>query len=121
MTSQTPQARWSRKQYALDSSKERSRSCKKYHTGYKTRRRALYIIRQYGITQVQYDQMFEAQCGVCLLCSKSEAVEGRKLSIDHDHKTGKVRGLLCAFCNRHLSVVDLVGIERITQYLKGEL
>jgi len=52
----------------------------------------------YGITPEQYDEMFDAQKGVCAIC---EAPPNKKrLNIDHDHKTGKVRGLLCAPCNR---------------------
>lgn len=51
-------------------------------------------IRQYGITIEQYEKMLERCGGLCEICYKS-----RKLHIDHDHKTGKVRGLLCFDCN----------------------
>lgn len=57
----------------------------------------------YGITLEEYDQMFEQQNGVCAICSKPETAKNkyglRRLSVDHDHKTGEVRGLLCTGCN----------------------
>ena len=72
----------------------------------------------YGLTLEQYDQMFEDQGGVCKTCSKVN-VEGEKLCVDHDHKTGKVRGLLCYKCNFLLGRIennlDIVG--RMLDYL----
>jgi ribosomal protein L34E len=57
----------------------------------------------YGITVEQYDEMREAQKHVCAICSRPETVVMRgkvkPLSVDHDHLTGKVRGLLCHECN----------------------
>lgn len=62
--------------------------------------------RKYGITLAQYDEMFEAQGGVCALCKKGETTKRRKkgdgrerLAVDHCHDTGRVRGLLCFKCN----------------------
>lgn len=52
--------------------------------------------KNYGIGQAEYEQMFEAQNGVCKICSKGDS---RKLSIDHNHTTGEVRALLCQNCN----------------------
>lgn len=54
--------------------------------------------RKYGINQAQYDEMFERQSGVCAICGKPQ-ISGKKLAIDHNHKTGQVRGLLCRKCN----------------------
>ena len=47
---------------------------------------------------VDYDAMLAAQGGVCAICGNPPKT--RRLHIDHDHKTGKVRGLLCFQCNR---------------------
>ena len=59
--------------------------------------------KEFGITIAQYDEMFEQQNGVCAICGKKETMKNqygvRRLSVDHDHKTGKIRGLLCAGCN----------------------
>lgn len=59
------------------------------------------IRRKYGITSAHYDEMVEAQGGKCAVCD-----EERKLVIDHCHRSGKVRALLCDRCNRLLGVAD---------------
>jgi hypothetical protein len=63
----------------------------------------------YGITEEDYNIMLKVQRGVCLVCGKAETAKNRrggirKLSVDHDHKTGKVRGLLCHTCNSLLGL-----------------
>ena len=56
--------------------------------------------RLYGITIAQYDKMFEEQGGVCKICGTDDPGKGKgRFAIDHSHKTGKVRGLLCSSCN----------------------
>jgi hypothetical protein len=75
---------------------------------------------KYGITLEQYDYMLEVQKGQCLVCGGINA-DGKKLSVDHDHVTGRVRGLLCSGCNLALgnvkeSVSTLLGLAR---YLYG--
>lgn len=73
--------------------------------------------RRYGITEVQYQAILAYQGGVCAIC------EGRRryrLLCDHDHKTGKLRGLLCKRCNRQLLPAlkdDPVMADRAVGYL----
>ena len=61
--------------------------------------------RNYGISLDEYLQKFQAQNGVCGICKKPETmINGhskvvRRLAVDHCHKTGKVRKLLCTRCN----------------------
>ena len=43
--------------------------------------------------------MYDVQNGVCAICKKSGDGKWKKLCVDHDHKTGKVRQLLCRRCN----------------------
>ena len=57
------------------------------------------IKRLYGITLETYNLMCEMQSGKCAICKSEPRTKRRKLYIDHDHKTGKVRGLLCHHCN----------------------
>lgn len=52
------------------------------------------------MTVLQYKTMLEQQGGVCRICGKPE--QKRRLAVDHDHKTGRVRGLLCWWCNNKL-------------------
>jgi hypothetical protein len=74
------------------------------------------IKRKYGITADQYNQMLEKQKGVCALCEKPQT--RIRLAVDHDHRTGKVRGLLCNWCNRHLGVIEKrMNLFRISIYL----
>lgn len=55
---------------------------------------------EYGLSREQYDGMISEQAGKCLLCKLPPGRDGKKsLSVDHCHKTGKVRGLLCGMCN----------------------
>ncbi len=56
--------------------------------------------RYYGFSPEQYDAMLAEQGHQCLICgvSPEHSMKGR-LYVDHDHKTGKVRGLLCGLCN----------------------
>lgn len=55
-------------------------------------------LAQYGLTLEKFDQMNADQGGVCLICGLKERRNSR-LSVDHNHQTGAVRGLLCSKCN----------------------
>lgn len=65
------------------------------------RQRDLYLQRTYGITSAEYDELLEAQDGHCAVCPK-KPTKKRRLAVDHDHRTGVVRGLLCTNCNYKL-------------------
>lgn len=71
---------------------------------------------KYGITQEDYLEMLLNQGGVCAICGEA----GVMLCIDHDHATGKIRGLLCAHCNHGLGKFkdrrDL--LARASEYLE---
>jgi hypothetical protein len=54
---------------------------------------------KYGITPEDYNIMFESQKGCCSICEKHQSVLKKSLHVDHCHKTGKIRGLLCCVCN----------------------
>lgn len=70
-----------------------------------------FLLRRYGITLSQYQEMFQAQSGLCAICGKPETVSCGKngkpkdLCLDHCHKTNKVRGLLCTHCNSGLGMI----------------
>lgn len=69
-----------------------------------------WIERTYGITGEEYQQMLTSQNGRCAICSRTPQETGRRrngsqrLSVDHDHASGRVRGLLCASCNTMLGM-----------------
>lgn len=62
-------------------------------------RRARSINAAYGITLEDYEDMLEAQAGLCNICTNPMSPNNRNTHIDHCHITGKVRGLLCLSCN----------------------
>ena len=80
------------------------------------------LLRVYGITVSDYDKMLKHQNYKCKICKKDErAMQSNKikrLSVDHDHNTGKIRGLLCHSCNVRLSFVDKYN-KQINKYLEG--
>lgn len=67
------------------------------------RLREKHRVENFGITMEQYRAMSEAQKDVCAICGKPNH-SGWMLAVDHDHKTGKVRGLLCSNCNRGIGL-----------------
>jgi hypothetical protein len=60
-------------------------------------RRNYHLQSLYGITSLEYEEMLVAQGGVCAICGKPPTT--KRLSVDHDHTTGRIRGLLCIHCN----------------------
>lgn len=61
-----------------------------------------YLKRKYGISLKQYNGMLKRQKYRCAICGKRQKDAARNLSVDHDHKTKLVRGLLCIYCNSKL-------------------
>ena len=59
--------------------------------------------RYYGITLQDYDNLRAEQDNACYICQRPETDFTRPLVVDHCHSTGRVRGLLCNWCNRGLS------------------
>lgn len=59
------------------------------------------VERTYGITSEEYWAIYELQGGVCAICRRATG-KTKRLSVDHDHKTGEVRSLCCSPCNQML-------------------
>jgi hypothetical protein len=62
--------------------------------------------RKYGLTIEKYNEMLETQDNGCIICGKTPEENGKRLDVDHNHNTGKVRGLLCGNCNRALGLLQ---------------
>jgi hypothetical protein len=75
--------------------------------------------QKYGISRDDYYFLLDNQNGVCGICH--EAPNGKALCVDHDHSTGKVRGLLCNRCNRCLGLLkdDSKILRRAIDYLES--
>ena len=84
--------------------RKRKNKCSKKYSKSKLAKNAL-LKRTYGITLEQYDQMFDQQNGVCAICGGTNS-DGKRLSVDHNHTTNKVRKLLCQRCNVGLGFIE---------------
>jgi hypothetical protein len=84
-------------------------------------RQRIRILAQYGLTEEGFDELLKSQNGVCAICGKSRSEIKSNLVVDHDHKTGKVRGLLCVQCNTSLGNLkdntDL--LKKAAEYLEN--
>jgi len=78
--------------------------------------RASLLYREYGLTLDEYDTMLLKQNFVCAICKNKDK---QRLCVDHNHKTKKVRGLLCSSCNRSLGALGdtIESIEGVLEYL----
>jgi len=76
--------------------------------------------RRFGLSLGEYDDLIQKQQGGCAICGGKDQT-GRRLSVDHDHSTDQVRGLLCGNCNRALGAFqdNPVLIERAARYLRS--
>lgn len=73
--------------------------------------------RKYGLTAEVYWKMVEDSKGLCESCGESM----EKICVDHDHQTGKVRGLICHPCNVSIGLMkdDPFRLEKAAQYLRN--
>jgi hypothetical protein len=97
--------------------------CSKYASRKRTGKKRLERWKEQGInmTLEKYNLLFEQQQGKCKICGKSESEFKKRLGVDHDHKTGKTRGLLCDCCNRTIGIFhdDINLFRKIVEYLQS--
>jgi hypothetical protein len=100
-----------------------------WHKKPRVSRHALHIKRMFGMSADDYKNLLDFQGGVCAICGQKETRHSSNgkdflpLAVDHDHKTGRVRGLLCSRCNTAIGYFDddVVVIEKALVYLKEHL
>jgi len=88
----------------------------------KTHRRCHHRLKTYNLSQKEYSLIFyRRQRGKCPICNNLLKEYGREQAIDHDHQTGRVRGVLCRLCNRGIGFFndDTVRLKRAIRYLRG--
>ena len=71
-----------------------------------TLNKSRHLKSKYNITLEQYNQMFDEQRGVCAVCGTPAKDLKRNLAVDHNHRTGKIRGLLCFSCNSLIGRIE---------------
>lgn len=67
---------------------------------WKSQKRDSYLNKMYGISLNGFMALLESQHGMCAICAREIGDGGNELHVDHDHKSGRVRGILCGRCNR---------------------
>lgn len=87
--------------------------------GQAARRRAKARTRGFSITSNDYNYLYEQQQGCCAICGRHQSEFDRRLAIDHDHKTGQIRGLLCTHCNLALGLMrdNITILQKAISYL----
>ncbi|MCB5180408.1 endonuclease VII domain-containing protein [Streptomyces antimicrobicus] len=107
-----PHSEWHKNSSASDGLSTRCKACRV------AQGRAGHLKRSYGMTEAERDEMVAAQGGVCVICRKGPAEH-----VDHDHQTGRVRGVLCFACNSALGKFkdrpDVM--RRAAAYVEGNL
>ena len=94
--------------------------------GYYTRRREYNLRYLYDLSPQEYEQLHRKQKGLCAICKQPETARLRgvlrRLSVDHCHREGHIRGLLCCRCNRMIGMVrDDISLLRLAiAYLKSQ-
>lgn len=74
--------------------------------GFRERSRERWLKYRYGVTPQRYSELLMGQGGKCAICGTTEPGHGRDyFSVDHNHATGVIRGLLCHACNTALGLM----------------
>ena len=115
-----PEIQARRRQYYQDNKEHLKKRDRIHYYKTKDRHRELHMAKRYKISVEEYRKMFELHKSLCAICGKPETIKNKILSVDHNHKTDKVRGLLCGHCNRALGYLreDLSLLPRIQKYLE---
>lgn len=80
--------------------------------------------RNFGISIAEYERLLAAQHGRCKICEAKHGGRWKTFAVDHDHATGRVRGLLCSHCN--YIIVGLLEkkpgmLDKLNKYLEYRL
>lgn len=108
---------------ALRLARQRARA-KKWRQRHPKASLRLYRIKKFGLTPEAYDELVRRQEGLCAICGKPESSKRdgitKALAVDHCHKTGKIRGLLCAKHNTMLGMAedDPSVLQKMIDYLQ---
>lgn len=105
-----PHNEWHRNATASDGLSTRCKACRAVQG------RERHLQRHYGLTEAERDDLVASQAGVCCICLSAPAAH-----VDHCHKTGRVRGVLCFSCNAALGQFKdrPDAIRRAAAYVEG--
>lgn len=90
---------WERRHSTPEKLSAHNARSKSWRTHNPDKEKDIHLKKKYGITLITYREMLDIQEGKCAICQQHQSEKSRDLSVDHDHATGIVRGLLCGNCN----------------------
>ncbi len=94
----------------------------KYQYNYDKNRENHWKTQGINLTIEQYHQLLRFQNERCFLCGRHQSVFKRALNVDHCHKTGKIRGLICSRCNMNLGWIEKTShLDELKDYLEGDI
>lgn len=107
-----------KERYRIKNRSKINQASKQWRDRFPEKQRHSHLKTNYGITIDSYDEMFEKQAGSCAVCN--DAPTGKRLHVDHDHATGKIRALLCPRCNLALGCTgdDPGKLRALAEYLE---
>jgi hypothetical protein len=112
------------KEYKANNNEKRLIKQRKYYSENKEEQIKLQLQRllklRYNITPEDYKELFDIQEGKCAICGTHQNDLKQNLCVDHNHKTGAIRGLLCGKCNRGIGNLNdnIITLENAINYLK---
>jgi hypothetical protein len=89
-----------------EETKEKSRQSRGNFTGKNKTQFERKLKSAYSLTLEEYNKLVSEQSGRCAICGNKTSKKGLRLTVDHNHKTGIVRGLLCYKCNMALGLLN---------------
>jgi hypothetical protein len=103
----------------LEQDRERKRKERKLRSHHQTDRKH-WLKKAYGITPEKFMELFQKANGCCQICGVHQLELTHNLCVDHDHVTGKIRGLLCKKCNQGLGMFQdsLETLKKARDYLE---
>jgi hypothetical protein len=106
--------------YAANPEKQKARNAAWYKANLK-KVRDYGLKREYNLTLEQYNSILEAQSHRCAICQTHQSDLTKALAVDHDHRDGTIRGLLCSNCNTAIGKLsdNPAGLHTALDYLTG--
>ena len=99
----------------------RRESSRRWQRQFRSKNPLFYRARRYGVFPSDIELLWDAQCGRCAGCRDILETGHQGFCVDHDHVTGRVRGLLCTPCNKGMGILrdDPQLLRRLADYLEG--
>ncbi len=92
------------KEYSKKEREKLKGKSEKWKEWNRVRKKGYNLKKTFGITIKQYNELFQKQGGICAICGNRE--NGKSLAVDHNHKTGEIRELLCTNCNLTIGLLN---------------